>query len=152
MQRVTEDLERHHAVCDELFAASEAAAHAADWPACEDALRRFQAGVEAHFVAEETILFPAFEAATGMADGPTAMMRYEHAQIRESMRQLAESLEHRDADGFSGAAEALLVLIGQHNVKEQNILYPMCDQSLERQSRELSAALRNELDGSRSHA
>lgn len=130
MMRVTEVLEQHHRFCDDAFAAAEDAARRGDWPACTQALASFHRDLEQHFGAEETLLFPAFEQATGMSAGPTRMMRMEHMQMRSLVAEMEACLRTRDADGLAGAAETLLVLMQQHNLKEQNILYPMCDQHL----------------------
>ncbi|MBI4754984.1 MAG: hemerythrin domain-containing protein [Betaproteobacteria bacterium] len=130
MMRVTEALEQHHKYCDDTFAAAEEAARQGDWPACTQALKSFHHDLEQHFGVEESLLFPAFEQATGMTAGPTRMMRMEHVQMRALVEEMEECLRARDADGLAGAAETLLVLMQQHNLKEQNILYPMCDQHL----------------------
>lgn len=73
-------------------------------------------------------MFPAFEAATGMTQGPTQVMRMEHRQMRGLMAQMQQAWAERDGEAFAGAAETLLILMQQHNMKEENILYPMCDQ------------------------
>jgi hemerythrin-like domain-containing protein len=83
-----------------------------------------------HFSREEEVLFPAFEAATGMTSGPTAVMRMEHRQIEQLMASLQEALDRRDRDEYLGVSETLLMLMQQHNAKEENILYPMADRSL----------------------
>ncbi len=57
-------------------------------------------------------------------------MRLEHAQMRPLLAQLEAACAARDGDGYAGAAETLLILMQQHNMKEENILYPMCDQAL----------------------
>lgn len=124
-------LAQHHHYCDDLFADAEGAAAAEDWERCAERLQRFADEMNRHFGAEETILFPAFEQATGMTGGPTQMMRMEHEQMRALLGSLAAATERRDVDGFSGAAQTLLILLQQHNLKEENILYPMCDQHLD---------------------
>jgi hemerythrin-like domain-containing protein len=65
-----------------------------------------------------------------MTSGPTEVMRGEHRQMRDLLAQMKDALTSRDADAFSGAAETLLILMQQHNMKEENILYPMCDNAL----------------------
>ena len=65
-----------------------------------------------------------------MTMGPTAVMRSEHAQIRELMAAAAAAIEAQNADDFSGYAETLHIMTQQHNMKEENVLYPMCDQHL----------------------
>ena len=126
----TAPLQQHHKLCDELFASAEEACARGDWVQGARAFARLREQLEAHFVSEEDLLFPAFEEATGMASGPTAVMRSEHAQMRELLEQMAGGLAVQDDDAFGGCAETLLILMQQHNVKEENILYPMCDNVL----------------------
>lgn len=134
-------LTTHHKYCDELFSTAEEAAHRGDWPGCNVACERFSRETLAHFDGEENLLFPAFENATGMSMGPTQVMRQEHVQVRELLQQMNIAAADRDVAAFSGVAETLLILMQQHNMKEENILYPMCDQSLEAQAVDLTAQL-----------
>ena len=141
MSTPTQVLPDHHRHCDELFAAAEEAALRGDWAAASPAFERFNAQMTAHFDAEETLLFPAFEEATGTSAGPTQMMRYEHDQMRGLLAELAAACEARDGEGYGGAAETLLMLMQQHNMKEEHILYPMCDQSLGAQAEAVAARI-----------
>lgn len=87
----------------------------------------FRAGLERHIDAEEHVLFPAFEAATGThGAGPTAVMRSEHAEIRRLMDEIAAALEREGADRVTPLA-ALTARLAAHNGKEERILYPMSD-------------------------
>lgn len=142
---LTEPLHHHHKHCDDLFAAAEAAIGTKDWKQGGVLMVEFAANLETHFRTEEEILFPAFEGATGMTGGPTQMMRFEHAQMRELVAQMTSALESGDADTFGGAAETLLILMQQHNMKEENMLYPMCDQHLSAETPELLAHIEAEL-------
>ena len=63
------------------------------------------------------------------------------------MEAAAAAIDARDADDFSGYAETLHIMTQQHNMKEENVLYPMCDQHLAAQAPDLVAQLR---DGIRS--
>lgn len=146
MADIRETLPPHHKHCDELFAAAEEAAQQGDWAACAAVQSRFAAELLAHLDAEEALLFPAFENATGMTQGPTQVMRMEHGQMRELTEQMNQALAAQDADAFAGAAETLLILMQQHNMKEENILYPMCDQALAGQVDTLAAELQQRLD------
>jgi iron-sulfur cluster repair protein YtfE (RIC family) len=127
---ITAPLQQHHKLCDQLFASAEESCISGDWAQGERAFTRLRVQLEAHFVSEEELLFPAFEEATGMSAGPTEVMRSEHAQMRGLLEQMAAALVVKDDDAFGGAAETLLILMQQHNVKEENILYPMCDNVL----------------------
>ena len=116
--------------CDDCFAAVEQAVAKNDWKGASAAFSRFQEAMCKHLDAEEAILFPAFENQTGMRMGPTQVMRSEHAQMRELLVACETALGQQDAEEYSGCAETLLILAQQHNMKEENILYPMCDQHL----------------------
>lgn len=134
-----------HRHCDDLFAAAEKAATGKQWDAASAAFARFRAAVEAHLAAEEQTLFPAFEVATGMTMGPTRVMRMEHEQIRELMGDAARALGDRLGDAYAGYAETLLIMMQQHNMKEENILYPMCDEQLAGEAAALGGRLQTEL-------
>jgi len=139
MSLPTQILPRHHKHCDDLFVAAEESVQRGDWVAAAPAFARLHDQMRAHFKAEEDLLFPAFEAATGMSEGPTQMMRYEHEQMRSLLSQLAEACAAHDSEGYAGAAETLLMLMQQHNMKEENILYPMCDQALGAEAEQVGA-------------
>lgn len=119
----------HHRHCDDLFVAAENAVQRRDWAKADTEFEHFRTQMDAHFDAEEGTLFTAFEDATGMRGGPTQMMRYEHDQMRDLLGQLAGACQARDGKTYSGVAETLLTLMQQHNMKEEHILYPMCDRA-----------------------
>lgn len=146
MSHISDILPAHHKHCDELFALAEEAAQAGTWAACGEACGRFVGDMLAHFDAEENLLFPAFESATGMSTGPTQIMRMEHGQMRELIGQMESAQRAKDAETFMGVAETLLIMMQQHNMKEENILYPMCDQSLGPQGEQLAAELSSRLE------
>lgn len=130
MNNISQVMLAHHRHCDDLFAVAEEAAQMGDWEACDAGCSAFVRDMLAHIEAEENLIFPAFESATGMSGGPTEIMRMEHNQMRELIGQMEVALRNKDAETFSGVAETLLILTQQHNMKEENILYPMCDQAL----------------------
>ncbi len=127
-----------HRHCDDLFAEAEQAAGKGNLDAATAAFAHFRSAVLAHFDSEEKTLFPTFEAKTGMSMGPTQVMRLEHAQMRSLLDELGTSLAAGQTEDYLGQAETLLIMMQQHNMKEENILYPMCDQHL---SAELPAVL-----------
>jgi len=140
-QLMTDD----HRHCDDGFAALEQAVGRKDLAAARQAFGVFEACMLAHFAAEEETLFPAFEAHTGMTEGPTRVMRMEHQQIRGLMREAGESLQQGDIDAYLGLADTIVIMMQQHNMKEENILYPMCDQHLADAADELLGQLQSSL-------
>ncbi|MGD9787059.1 MAG: hemerythrin domain-containing protein [Sulfuricellaceae bacterium] len=130
MSTISEFLTGEHHHCDDLFAAAEDDAAQKNWSKADEDFHRFRRSTETHFEVEEKILFPAFENATGMAMGPTQVMRMEHGQMRDVFAQMADAIAKQDADEYLGLSETLLMLMQQHNLKEEQILYRMADQVL----------------------
>ena len=119
-----------HRDCDALFATAENAASDGDHATASTAFAGFEAAMARHLSIEENVLFPEFEARSGMAGGPTAVMRMEHEQMRAMMLQMRRALDDRELDDFLGMGETLHILIQQHNMKEEQMLYPMCENAL----------------------
>lgn len=120
-----------HRHCDLLWSRVEAAADDGDRNRAAMALEAFSDAMERHFAMEEEVLFPAFERVTGMSQGgPTAVMRMEHAQMRALLGQLEEAAAGGDLDRLVDLGDTLLMLIQQHNSKEEGMLYPMADRTL----------------------
>lgn len=146
MQRVTQSLENHHKHCDDAFAIAEAAVGKKHWDEAARLHNSFCGEMETHFHAEESLLFPAFEAATNIIDGPTKVMQTEHVQIRELLDTMADAIARNDVDGFAGHADTLVIMMQQHNLKEENIFYPMCDSSLSGNAEALAELLRHKIE------
>ncbi|MGE0081582.1 MAG: hemerythrin domain-containing protein [Thiohalomonadaceae bacterium] len=130
MGRITDFLHQDHARCDELYLQAERLAANADVAAANNAFGAFAEAMNHHFAMEEQVLFPTFEDATGSTAGPTAVMRHEHEQMRGLFADMAAALSRGQADEFLAVADTLLVLMQQHNAKEERILYPMSDRML----------------------
>ncbi|HVC11215.1 MAG TPA: hemerythrin domain-containing protein [Burkholderiales bacterium] len=130
MELIGDYMTRHHKDCDVAFVRAEEKAAAADWTGLQREAGIFLVEIERHIAMEEELLFPAFEDRTGMSGGPTATMRMEHEQMRGMFAQMRAAAEARDAAQYLGASETLLILLQQHNIKEESMMYPMLDQAL----------------------
>lgn len=119
-----------HRRCDDLFAKAEELVSQDNWELAGTAFTAFRDRTENHFVQEETVLFPAFEERTGQTMGPTQMMRSEHLQMRQLFAEMATALEQRSKDQCLGLADTLMMIMQQHNMKEEQVLYPMTEQVL----------------------
>jgi iron-sulfur cluster repair protein YtfE (RIC family) len=118
-----------HRYCQQLFNTLRAIVAQQDWAQAQQVCHDFCAEMDSHFADEEQALYPLYEQATGQQQGPTEVMRYEHEQMRELMETLFQAVLQRDAATFDGQAQALQVQLHQHNLKEENILYPYCRHS-----------------------
>ena len=130
MSTIVDFLGSDHRTCDDLFASAEGAVAQNNWDSARSLFARFQAAMAHHLAMEEEVLFPAFEARTGMSMGPTEVMRTEHAQMRGLLQEMALAVANADHDRYLGLSETLNMLMQQHNLKEENMLYPMSDKVL----------------------
>ena len=127
---ITQILSNEHLHCDTLFVQVEVEVTDEHWDKANTSLADFIKAMEQHFSAEEHVLFPAFEQHTGHPTGPTQVMRFEHQQMRQLFEQMQNSVTQQNQAEYLGLSETLLMLMRQHNAKEEQILYPMTDQVL----------------------
>jgi len=129
-----------HRACDQAWAKVESAA---DPVQTRSAWENFHARMLRHFDWEEGVVFPAFEQATGMTMGPTMVMRSEHDAMRGLMDQMKAAMDAGDVDEVLDQGDTLLMLIQQHNMKEEQMLYPMMQQHIGADWEALRAKLRS---------
>jgi hemerythrin-like domain-containing protein len=141
MSTIAATMTADHRHCDEYFSAAEAAASRADWAEAERLFRLFREATLNHFALEEERLFPAFEGHIGHGMGPTQVMRMEHNQMRQLMDEMEASLNGQDKAGYLGRSETLMMILQQHNMKEEQMLYPMMDQTLGQAGAEIASEL-----------
>ncbi|MCD6172854.1 MAG: hemerythrin domain-containing protein [Sulfurimonas sp.] len=133
MSNIKEYLSTEHTKCDDLFVKMEETANMSLEEA-QKLCKEFMEATEHHFQIEERVVFPKFEEKTGMVEGPTQMMKHEHTQMRALMKNMLASLESGNKDKFFGYSETLMILLQQHNMKEEQMLYPMMQQHLNAES------------------
>ncbi|TVO68544.1 hemerythrin domain-containing protein [Sedimenticola selenatireducens] len=128
MTTITETMARDHRHCDEFFAEAEELISQGDWEQGRAKFNEFRDATENHFSMEEGILFPKFEQRTGQTMGPTQMMRMEHTQMRQLLADMEAAVTHEDDERYLGLSETMMMVMQQHNMKEEQMLYPMTDQ------------------------
>lgn len=132
---ITEALEWDHDRLDRLEHLALDAHAAGDLTAARDAFGLFAHGLRRHIGFEEALLFPEFERRTGTrrGNGPTAVMRDEHRRILALLDTMEAVI------GDAGPDAGLLVellrrrlheVLGAHNRKEEDVLYPVADSVL----------------------
>jgi hypothetical protein len=142
MTTISDFLSSDHKCCDNLFATAESAASNGDWEVATPEFGRFRDAMLHHFAMEEEVMFPAFEMRTGMKQGPTAVMRSEHLQMTDLFNRMSEAIIRKDANGYLGDADTLLIIMQQHNVKEEQMLYLMADRALANEQDEVVGRMR----------
>lgn len=84
-----------------------------------------------HHAKEEDILFTELcKNGTNMHCNPTNQMLQEHAMGRNFIKELEQGIEENDRDKIIENARGYAQLLQDHIYKEDNILYPMADESL----------------------
>ena len=132
--------EQDHDRLDELFKTFQKMKRS-DFPKAKEAFKAFKFGLQRHIVWEEDVLFPLWEERTGMSEGgPTFVMRAEHRQIGQQLEAIHGKVADQNPDSDQ-EEQALLDLLGTHNMKEERVLYPAIDQLTSAEERE--AVFRN---------
>ena len=130
MAELAESLAQHHRYLDRLFASALEAADRSDWAAFTGELTALGGALDLHIDFEEDELFLAFEQASGLHDGPTRVMRIEHAQMRDLLHALSAAQPRVDPEGCRAELEHLRTILQMHNVKEETVFYPVCERLL----------------------
>jgi uncharacterized protein (DUF2249 family)/hemerythrin superfamily protein len=148
-RNVSDLLGRDHDRLDGLFWRATHLAKTGDYPAARASFHEFSHGLIQHIKAEENVLFPAFEDATGMTSGPTVVMRAEHREIGRLLEQAQTALAGNDGASFANLLAELGMVLAAHNQKEERILYPMTDRCLEsdEEREELARAIQAQSSG-----
>ena len=97
-----------------------------DFDRAKASFREFKIGLQRHIIWEEEVLFPVFEKKVGSGLGPTDVMRKEHRLIGALLEAIHQKVKEHRTDTDTEEMN-LLDVLGQHNRKEEAILYPTID-------------------------
>jgi iron-sulfur cluster repair protein YtfE (RIC family) len=129
-ESVTGYLGRDHDRLDEVLRRVSSAVEKCGFAAAAVRYEEFERGLLRHIRIEEELLFPVFEARSGMMSGPTDAMRDEHAEVRKALALMRRGLQATDAGAYGDGLRFLQSVLPDHNAKEEHILYPTLDSLL----------------------
>lgn len=129
MSDIKEFLTNDHRACDEAFAAMEDAVAAKSSDA-EKLYENFSNDLANHFSMEEIVLFPMLGQVSSEASSATKAMEMEHEQMRSLLSKMRKAVEEMDKENFFSLSETLMILMQQHNMKEEQLLYTLAQQHL----------------------
>ena len=129
MSNIKEFLTTDHMACDEAFAAMEDAIAAKSSDAAK-LYEKFSNDLVNHFSMEEIVLFPMLEQATSTASEAVRAMEMEHEQMRLLLSKMSKAVENMDKESFFSISETLMILMQQHNIKEEQLLYTLAQNHL----------------------
>ena len=127
---ILEFMRDDHRACDVFYTEAENALAEKKVDEALSHFDQFYRATNLHFDMEERELFIAFEKRTGMMGGPTQMMRYEHQQLRSLLESMKSALAETRYNDFFGIGESMMIMLQQHNMKEEQMLYPMIDRAM----------------------
>ena len=116
----------HHRL-DEALRSVSSAVTAGRFAEAAVAYERFESGLLGHLRVEEELIFPVFEARSGLMNGPTDTMRSEHRQVRLALALMRRGLHQSDAIAYFDGVRFFESVLPDHNAKEEHILYPALD-------------------------
>lgn len=141
-----------HKSCDGDFATFENAVYDGNTELAKTMYDKMSKEFEEHFAMEEEVLFPNFELKSGMSCGPTEIMRREHEQMRFNLGMIKKALDGENKSQLLGLCESFNILVQQHNSKEEQILYTMCEQVLANENDEIIARMQEVKNSDRASA
>jgi regulator of cell morphogenesis and NO signaling len=131
-REILEALAWDHDRLDALENAAFAQLEAGDVHGATDTFSKFAFGLDRHIRFEEELLFPAFEDAACIPPhaGPTAVMRHEHVEIRNLLWAIGTAIAKGGSPELRALRGRFHDLLGGHNDKEEQVLYPSVDRML----------------------
>ncbi|MGE5649121.1 hemerythrin domain-containing protein [Noviherbaspirillum sp. UKPF54] len=146
MGTICDYLVHDHQRCDELFAHVETNVALKEWRRAEENFRLFSGALDRHIWMEEGILFPTFEKTIRGSGMPLGMLRVEHQRIRAIVNRICDALCRSDPVDFMLHTETFALLMQQHSVKEEDMLYPLLDRILGSHTTEIVCAMREKVE------
>lgn len=137
MEKLSIYCAKDHARCDAMYQAVLARVTARDWQQAALCFAGFAQALMRHMAMEETVLFTAVEQVTGTRAGPIQVLRVEHQQLRGILQRLAGAIAQCRLTDFADHADTFRIMLQQHSLKEDGMLYPLADRVLQARHAEL---------------
>lgn len=122
-------LQHDHRVMDAILTDAAAFVQEGELGVAAQYFAHFRTRLAIHMEIEESLVFPAYELASGCT-GPTTVMRREHEGIRRLLQALDAILLGENSSGEPLVLlEELARLLDNHDEKEERVIYPAVDAS-----------------------
>lgn len=119
-----------HQHCDTFLESVEKYVSEKNLPLAIEALTTWKEINFKHFSIEEEILFPETIKVMQVKIPPIMVMEMEHQQIRNLFLEIEKALSEGNTEQFHRLVDTCIIMIQQHNMKEEQILYPIIDRCI----------------------
>jgi hemerythrin-like domain-containing protein len=136
---------RVHDQLKELFLSHQMALLALDLELAHERLLLFRREIEKHMHVEEELLLPVYNRAGRIPGGPVEFFTGEHRRLLEFLSRFDEKLTEMKSSTENPAREIIELfdaeavfksLLEHHDLREQNIFYPVLDEITTEQERQ----------------
>jgi len=97
--------------------------------------KEFRCGLARHMLVEEQVLLPEFETLPGGSHDPCAATKQDHIVLRRAFDAMAETLRRHELEHFLSAMRAFVEVWGEHNLREERVLFPAIDEARDERAR-----------------
>jgi hemerythrin-like domain-containing protein len=134
-----------HEDLKELFLSHHMALLALDIELAHERLLQFRREIEEHMHVEEELLLPVYNRAGRIPGGPVEFFTGEHKRLLEFLSRFDEQLTQMKSSSENPAREIIELFDGEavfksllehHDLREQNIFYPVLDEITTEQERQ----------------
>jgi iron-sulfur cluster repair protein YtfE (RIC family) len=122
-ETVSVALEQHHHRLDDMLDRIEIDVEVGSWGEARRKFSLFRRELEEHMRLEEEILLADVGSEWQVNYGPPAVVRGDHARIRDLLDVVEVGLENEHP--MEETTDALEAVLAEHNAKEEHLLYPM---------------------------
>ncbi|MBP1933689.1 hemerythrin domain-containing protein [Ammoniphilus resinae] len=106
-------------------------------------VKQYVGELDPHSQREEGVLFPMMANYIGRETGPIAVMEYEHDQAKKNLQLFLDGYSSMNGqadqgkvDELAGYAIQAYMILTDHFMKEENVLFPMAEKMLSGQEKE----------------
>jgi hemerythrin-like domain-containing protein len=138
MSSIKDFLSTDHRECDEMFSKFEEALERSSAQEIEALYEEMRDRFFNHFKMEEEVVFKEFLESAGSGCNPIPVMISEHENMRSLISRIGESIKSGNKDMIYSLLDTLMIVVQQHNMKEENVMYNLLDQSITDKDRAIS--------------
>jgi hemerythrin-like domain-containing protein len=141
-------LVHEHTLYEDLLSLCLEAVEVGDWGTVDRSFHELVTHLKRHMALEEEVLYPAYESAPNVPQGPTMALREEHTNIVGLIQDMARVIKTMNQEHVLECLVQLENLMVKHHEKEEDIFLPMAGHFLQASHDELLRKL-EEFDASK---